>query len=93
MYAVFKFGKGAKEIEEIYKDDIVSRQTLIKRDGASLGLENATYLLVEGSEDAIKRAREIAGDYEITGEEAEDVYKKIKEAEDAASLGMGAIFG
>ncbi len=93
MYAVFKFEKNAKEIDEIYRDDVVSRQTVIKRDGSSLGMDNATYLLVEGSEEAIERAREIAGNYEIRGEEAKKVYEKIKEAEDAASLGMGAIFG
>ena len=93
MYAVFKFPKGAKEIDEIYKDDVVSRQTLIKRDGASLGLESAIYVVLEGSEESVKKAREIAGKYELSGKEAEEIYKKIKDAENEASLGMGAIFG
>ncbi len=93
MYAVFKFPKGAKEIEEMYRDDTISRQTIIKRDGASLGLDESLYVVVEGSEDALKRARELAGKFELQGSDAENIYTKIKDAEDAASFGMGAIFG
>ncbi len=93
MYVVFKFEKGAKEIEELFKDDVVSRQTVIKKDGKSLDMDDAIYVLVEGSEEGILRAREIAKHNVLEGKESEEVYRKIKEAEDAASLGMGAIFG
>ena len=93
MHAVFKFVKGAKEMEDMFRDDILSRQTLMKRDGKALDLDDATYLIVEGSEEAIKRACGIAGKFEVSGEEAEKVYRRIKESEDAASMGMGAIFG
>ncbi len=93
MYAVFKFSKGAKEIDALYRDDVVSRQSIIKRDGASLGMDTGVYVVVEGTEDAIKRAREIAGDFAIEGSEAERVFEKIKEEENSASLGMGALFG
>ena len=94
MYAVFKFEKGNGKIEEIFKDEMISRQTLIKRDGKSLDLEdNYIYLLVEGSEDAVNKARAMASDSELKGEEEEEIYRKIKDAEDEASAGLGAIFG
>ncbi len=93
MYAVFKFEKGAKKIDELYHDDIVSRQSIIKRDGKSLGLEDAIYVIVEGSEEAVKRAEEIAEEFKLQGEDADKIYGKIKQAEEEASMGMGAIFG
>ncbi len=94
MHSVFKFEKNDKKVDELFKDDLVSRQTLVKRDGMSLGLkDNYIYLLVEGSEEAINRARDLAGERELKGEESEEIYRKIKEAEDEASAGLGAIFG
>ncbi len=94
MYAVFKFDKGAKDIDAMYKNDLISRQTIVKRDAKSLGFEgNDIYLLVEGTADAIEEARKIAGEYEIKGSDAEKIYKRIKESEEEASIGMGAIFG
>lgn len=94
MHAIFKFEKGDKKIEEIFKDDLISRQTLIKREGKSLGLkDDSIYLVVEGSEGAIKKARNLAGDRELRDTEGEDIYRKIKEEEDEASAGLGAIFG
>ncbi len=94
MYAVFRFKGENLKIRKIYEDDVIARQTIVKRDSRSLGMGgNEVYILVEGSEEALRRAREIAGEFEIRDEEAEKVYKKIKEEEEEASLGMGAIFG
>jgi len=94
MYAVFKFKGEDAKIRQIYSDDLIGRQTIIKRDSKSLGMEeNEVYLLVEGSQEAVEKAREIATEFELKGEEAERIYKKIKESEEEASLGMGAIFG
>jgi len=91
MYAVFKF-KGEEKIRALYEDDLIGRQTLIKRDAKSLGMEgDEIYLVIEGSEEAIKRAREMAGEFEM--KEGEKIYRKIKKSEEEASLGMGAIFG
>ncbi len=94
MYVVFKFKGEDAKMREIYQDDLIGRQTIIKRDARSLGLdENEIYMFVEGSSDAIEKAKEIAGEFIIEGEEAEKIYKRIKESEEEASLGMGAIFG
>jgi len=94
MYAIFKFkGENAK-MREMYQDDLIGRQTIIKRDARSLGLDgNEVYMVVEGSPEAIEKAKNIAREFVIEGKEAEDIYKKIKESEEEASLGMGAIFG
>ena len=94
MYAVFKFGNTEKKIEDIYNDELLSRQSIVKRDGKSLGLkDNSIYLIIEGSEEAIKKARKIAGENELKEEAAEGIYRKVKESEEEATLGMGAIFG
>ncbi len=94
MRAVFKFEKSDKRIDEMFRHDIISRQTLIKRDGLSLGLNNTNiYLVLEGSEEAIKIAREIVGDNEIKGDEGEEIYRKIKDTESEVSAGLGALFG
>ncbi len=94
MRAVFKFEKSDKRIDEMFRHDVISRQTLIKRDGLSLGLNDShIYLILEGSEDAIKIAREIAGENELKGKEGEEIYRKIKDAENEVSAGLGAIFG
>jgi len=94
MYAIFKFNSGDRKIDELYRDDIISRQTIIKRDTRSLGMEGSDiYILIEGSEEAIEKVRKIAGEFEMKDEEKERIYRKIKEAEEEASLGMGAIFG
>ncbi len=95
MYAVFKIPKSKLDVlENIYKDDSIGRQTIVKRDGRSLGLDDeGVYLLIEGSEPAVKKAREILKEMEMSPNDAEIVYAKIKESEEEASLGMGAIFG
>ncbi len=94
VYVVFKFNSGDKKIEELYANDVISRQSIIKRDAKSLSLEGSgIYVLIEGSEKGIQRAREIAGEYEVKGEEASRIYELIKKSEDEASMGMGAIFG
>ncbi|MCD6503471.1 MAG: hypothetical protein DRN30_05195 [Thermoplasmata archaeon] len=94
-YAVFK-GRSQKDEEIFSKDDIVSRQSIRTYDLASLGLEGeGVVILVEGSEDAVRRAKELAKDKLeiIEDEEAEKIYEKIKELEDSVSMGVGAIFG
>ncbi len=94
VYVIFKFKSGDKKIEGLYANDVVSRQSIIKRDAKSLSLDGSEiYVLVEGSEEGIQNARKIAGEYEMRGEEAIKIYQLIKKSEDEASLGMGAIFG
>lgn len=77
-------------------DDVVSRQSLTFRDSQGLGLEKeGYYLLVSGSDEGIKKAREILKGLgrELKGEEGKGVTELIKEQEEEAMEGFGGIFG
>ncbi len=77
-------------------DDRVSRQSLTFRDSQSLGLhEEGYYLLVSGSEEGIKKSRELLKGLgrELRGEEAKGVADIIKKQEEEAMEGFGGIFG
>ncbi len=97
MYAIFKVEKkDSAKIDELYTDDIVSRQSIIRRDGISLELkDDSFYVLVEGSEEGIKRAKEIASKFSkvLEGEELNSIYKKFKAQDDKSLEGLGSIFG
>jgi hypothetical protein len=96
-YAIFEIEKeNAGVVDEIKKDDMVSRQSIWTRDAASLGLEGESiFLKIEGSEEAIERAEEIMGDKakKVEGEKAEEINAKFVADEEKASEGMGFIFG
>jgi len=94
-FAIFR-GKTQKDENIFTKDDLVSRQTIRTYDYASLGLDGEGFIiLVEGSDEAVNRAKEIAKDKLelIEGEDAHKIYEKIKELEESVSMGVGAIFG
>lgn len=61
MYAIFSVKKGnIGKADEILKDDIVSRQSIAIRDASALGIDSENrYILIEGNEQAIKRAEEL----------------------------------
>jgi len=83
------------ELEAALKDDVVSRQSHKVRDGASLGAPaGTTVVLVEGSAPAIQRAEELLGPVgsRLSGADAERLYRRLKDEEEAASAGMGLFF-
>jgi len=86
----------AGKINTITKDDTVSRQSIIIRDSNSIDIKgDNSYLKIEGSEDGIKRAKELAkelGLKELDKKKAEEINKKIEQQEDSAATGMGMIF-
>ena len=96
-YAIFEIEKeNERIIDEIKKDDLVSRQSIWTRDAKSLGLEGEKiYLKIEGDEEAIEKAKEIIGDKGklLEGGEAEKINEKFVADEEKASEGMGFIFG
>ncbi|MFP3317688.1 MAG: hypothetical protein RXP98_00675 [Thermoplasmata archaeon] len=97
MYIIIKVDKKkSSEIDELYKDDIVSRQSIIKREGISIDLkDDSIYILVEGSDEGINRAKEIAGKFGeiLPKNEMEEIYKKFKAQDESSLEGMGSIFG
>lgn len=96
-YAIFELKKEDERIiEEIKKDDLVSRQSIWTRDAKSLGKEGDNiFLKIEGSKEAIKKAEEILKGKakKLEGKEMEEVNIKFVEDEEKASEGMGFIFG
>ncbi len=96
-YAIFEIKKENESvIEEIKKDDMVSRQSIWTRDAKSLGIEGESiFLKIEGDEEAIKKAEEILKEKarKLEGEEREKVNEKFVADEERASEGMGFIFG
>ncbi|MGC8663547.1 MAG: hypothetical protein ACP5SF_03260 [Thermoplasmata archaeon] len=97
MYSIFRVKKSeSQKIDELYRDDLVSRQSIIKRDGISLELkDDDIYVLVEGSEEALKKAKEIASKFStvLEGKEFEEIYRKFKAQDEKSLEGLGSIFG
>jgi hypothetical protein len=96
-YIIFEVkSENAGKINEVIKDDLVSRQSILTRDSSSLDLKgDFLYLKIEGSEEGLKRAEEIAKELnfkKLDEKKAKEIDEKIKEQEDSAASGMGMIF-
>ena len=97
MYAIFSVLPNMRaKSEDVLKDDIVSRQSIVMRESSALGLKDLGLLImVEGEERAVKRAEELFKDIGklLVGAQAADIYQRFKkESEDVAS-GVGMVFG
>jgi hypothetical protein len=83
------------EAETVLHDDVVSRQSHKVRDAVpSGGPAGQLYILVDGSPEGIARADELLAPLgtKIPKAEADALYRKFKDEEDAASEGMGLFF-
>jgi hypothetical protein len=83
------------DLDAVLKDDTISRQSQKLRDAASAGGKaGELYVLVEGSDDAVKRADELLAKVgkKLPAAEANPLYRKFKDEEEAASTGMGLFF-
>lgn len=84
------------KIDKIIKDDLVSRQSILTRDSSSLNVKGQfTFLKIEGSEEGLKKAEEIAkelGLKKLDKKKSKVINDKIEEQEDSAATGMGMIF-
>jgi hypothetical protein len=97
MYAVFRVdAEGKGKVDEILKDDLVSRQSISVQDAKSLELKiEGILVLVEGAEEAIARAEDL---FEGVGEklgppDAEAAHAAFKRQEEDVAAGVGTIFG
>lgn len=96
-YVIFEIkSEDLGKINKITSDDLVSRQSILTRDSSSLDLDgDVSYLKIEGSNEGIKRAKELAKELEfkkLNDKKAKEVNDKIEEQEDSAASGMGMIF-
>jgi len=96
-YVIFEVkSEDASKINELIKDDLVSRQSILTRDSSSLDIKGEVlFLKIEGSKEGIKKAKELVKEYAfkvLDEKKANEVNEKIKEQEDSAASGMGMIF-
>ena len=97
-YAIFEVKReDSRRIDQVLKDDLVSRQSITTRDASSLDIDkDVVYVKIEGSEEGVKRAEELFKDISakrLSEKEAEEINEKIKAQDESAALGMGNIFG
>jgi len=96
VYRVFRVPPGQiAKIDALLKDDLVSRQSVTRREARTLGLPGAdTLVLVEGSEAGVARAATLLTDVPaLDGAIAEDVYRRLKSEDEDAASGLGLVFG
>ncbi len=97
MYAIFDVkALNRPRIDEVLKDDLVSRQSIAIREAPVLGFPGlGTLVLVEGAEAALVRAAALFKDIaaKLEGSQAEAVYRAWKSQEDDVASGIGLIFG
>src|SRR3989338_1034933 len=80
----------------VFKNDLVSRQSINFRDSKSLGLSGDVYYLdIQGSDEALEEAKKLLKDVasEVTGAEKDKVVDVIEKQEESANAGFGSIFG
>jgi hypothetical protein len=79
-YAVFSVDKSqASKINRILKDDLVSRQSISIRDASALNIDkDVRYVLIEGTDEAIKKAEELFSETGKKEDEEEAIKKKMK---------------
>jgi hypothetical protein len=96
-YVIFSVEKSqVSKVNQILRDDMVSRQSIVLRDASALNIEkDVRYVLIEGTDEAIKKAEELFTDVgkKEDDEEAKNIYDKIKSEESDAAQGVGLIFG
>ena len=86
--------KNLQKVRDVlFKDDVVSRASIMFKDGSIIG-KQGYYCYLRGTDEQCKKAVEISKDLvkEVTGKEKGDLINKVKEEENKASEGMGGIF-
>ena len=98
VYVIFEVKKEQiGKVNEMLRDEVVNRQSILTRDAGSLGIDkDVFYTKVEGSEEGVKQAEDLAKEFEfvkLSKNDAKEVDEKIKKQEESAADGMGMIFG
>ena len=91
---IVKEGEKSKAEDLLRKDDLIGRQSITVRSAVSMNLEKEGYfIIINGSEESIKKAEELIGSFAKKYGKKEKVLEKIREEEDSAAEGLGAILG
>ncbi len=93
VFLVSSENKNKAEME-LKKDDLVSRGSITIRAASSLGIEEDGYfIVVDASEEALKRAEEIMKELGKKYKGGKKVLEMIDEQEGSAMEGFGNILG
>jgi hypothetical protein len=88
--------KLSKTKDVLLRDDIVSRASVLFKDASTFDIKRDVYFVyVAGLEEACKKTKDLMKDLgkEVEKKLKEEIIAKIKEEEDSAATGFGAIFG
>ena len=81
--------------QALMSDEITSKANIVFKDAKLLTGREGYYIRVIGTEEQLKRIKEIIGESakEIEAKEVEEVLKKLQEEDESALAGFGSIFG
>jgi DNA-binding cell septation regulator SpoVG len=81
--------------QALFSDEITSRANIVFKDAKLMTGRDGYYIRVIGTEEQLKRIKEIIGESarEIDAKEVEEVLKKLQEEDESALAGFGSIFG
>lgn len=88
--------KNLKRVKDILlKDEIISRASILIKEGKSLGLKEGYYCYVSGTEEACNRTKKSIKSLGkiILGKYKEKIIGIIKREEESAMISFGKIFG
>ncbi len=93
MFKVYSLDKNSRgELDKILNDDVIGRQTIIYRDGENYGMPGKYIIIIEGSPDIFNNIKKVSDELKPV-DNADEIYKKIKDEENSSQDGMGYIFG
>jgi hypothetical protein len=76
------------------KDEAINRGSITVKEASTLGInKSGFYIIIDCSEDSIKKATELLKNMAEKAENKEDVLKKVEDQEDSAAQGLGNILG
>lgn len=88
--------ENVRKAEEVLRKDfdIAAKQSITIKDAKVLGLkEEGSFFYVTGSDEGVKRCKDLIKEFSQDSKDFDKAKKKIKEDEEAAAVGMGGIFG
>ena len=95
-YEIFDVKKEHRsKADEVLNDDLISRQSIVIRDAKVMDIKlHETLILIEGSESAMAKAKELFSEIgkRLEGKDRDEVYKKFKDEEGEVLGGVGLIF-
>jgi len=85
----------ARQAEQMLReDDVMGRQSIAVRNPGILGMDgDEVYIIINGSEEAIEKAKEMLKDIAKVSEKRAKVLDKFDELEDRTADAFGSILG